>query len=107
MLQKAGARSVVAVEANTRAFLKCLCTKELFGLDRVEFLLGDLVAYLNEERSKFDAVIASGVLYHMTDPVDLLKILRRLLIGYSFGLTTTIKTLSKAQLTCGFSLKSP
>jgi uncharacterized protein DUF1698 len=73
MLQKAGARSVVAVEANTRAFLKCLCTKELFGLDRVEFLLGDLVAYLNEERSKFDAVIASGVLYHMTDPVDLLK----------------------------------
>lgn len=73
MLQQAGARQVISIEANSRAFLKCLCTKELFGLDRVKFLLGDFVAYLDADASRYDAVIASGVLYHMTDPADLLK----------------------------------
>jgi SAM-dependent methyltransferase len=73
MLERAGARSVVAIEANRRAFLKCLCIKEIFRLDRVQFKLGDFVAFLDGEIDRFDAVVASGVLYHMTDPVKLLK----------------------------------
>ncbi|MFA5955099.1 methyltransferase domain-containing protein [Hyphomicrobium sp.] len=73
MLQKAGARSVVAVEANTLGFLKCLCIKEIFNLDRVQFKLGDFSLFLDTVDTKFDAVIASGVLYHMTDPIGLLS----------------------------------
>ena len=35
ILQQHGAASVTAIEANTRAYLKCLIVKELLGLDRV------------------------------------------------------------------------
>jgi SAM-dependent methyltransferase len=72
MLHSAGA-SVTAVEANPRAFLRCLITKELLHLDSCRFLLGDFVAYLDESPDqRFDLVLASGVVYHSTDPVALL-----------------------------------
>jgi Protein of unknown function (DUF1698) len=73
MLQKGGARSVVAIEANTRAFMKCLCVKEVFNLDRVQFKLGDFVSYLDKTVDKYDLVVASGILYHLTNPVHLLE----------------------------------
>jgi len=73
MLERAGARSVIAIEANSRAFLKCLCTKEIFGLSRVHFELGDFNEYFKVIPRRFDTVIASGVLYHMTDPVASLR----------------------------------
>jgi SAM-dependent methyltransferase len=69
MIQKAGAKSVTSIESNRRAFQKCLCVKEVFNLDRVQFKLGDFNEYLKYPSRHFDAVIASGVLYHMTDPV--------------------------------------
>lgn len=77
MLQGAGAKEIVAVEANTRAYLKCLVVKELLGLDRARFLCGDFVAFLREDTTKFDACVASGVLYHMTKPAELLALLCR------------------------------
>ena len=72
MLSMMGAREIIAVEANTRAFLKCLCIKELHRLDRARYLLGDCVSYLESSEEQFDVVLASGILYHMTDPVKLL-----------------------------------
>ena len=77
MLQKAGAESILAIEANTRAYLKCLCIKDLLSLDRVDFRLGDFVPYLEDTSDRFDLVIASGVLYHMERPVELLASLAR------------------------------
>lgn len=77
MLQRLGAREVLAIEANARAYLKCLIVKEALSLDRVRFLLGDFTSYLDETDDHFDAVVASGVLYHMLDPVGLLRGLRR------------------------------
>ena len=70
-----GAREVVAVEANKHAFLKCLCVKELYDLNRARFLLGDFVKYLDEQKPKFDVVIASGVLYHMMEPIRALDLM--------------------------------
>ncbi len=67
----------MAIEANSRAFLKCLCIKEIFKLDRAEFKLGDFVSFLRSEKSKYDLVFASGVLYHMENPVDLLKLMSK------------------------------
>lgn len=71
MLQQAGAREVVAVESNARAYLKCLVAKELLGSDRCRFLYGDFREYLRSTEERFDVAIASGVLYHLTAPYEL------------------------------------
>ena len=74
MLDRAGAERVVAIEANRRAFLKCLIVKEVLGLPKCEFLCGDFVEYLRQSDEQFDLIVASGVLYHMTEPVELLHL---------------------------------
>ena len=70
MLEKSGA-NVFAIEANVDAFLRCLIVKNFFGL-KAKFELGDFVHSFGR-RKDYDLVIASGVLYHMQDPVDLLR----------------------------------
>ncbi len=74
MLEQAGASSIVAVEANTRAYLKCLIVKELLEMKRASFLCGDFMEYLRHSRTKYDLCFASGVLYHMQNPVELLAL---------------------------------
>lgn len=76
MLHDAGA-SVVAIESNTRAFLKCLVVKELLDLQRSHFLLGDFVPYLQDTAERFELLLASGVLYHSPDPLGLLEAIGR------------------------------
>jgi hypothetical protein len=75
MLDRAGAAQVVAIEANARAFLKCLIVKEVVGLPRVEFQCGDAVAYLRDTNRRFDVCVASGILYHMQNPAELIALL--------------------------------
>jgi len=76
MLEQAGAGSVVAVEANSRAFLRCLIVKNLLELNKTKLLFGDFVSYL-ETNPTFDVVLASGVLYHMQNPLALLVLATR------------------------------
>jgi len=70
MLEKEGA-NVLSIEANVGAFLRCLVVKNQFNL-KSKFLLGDFNKLIDEE-SKFDLVLASGVLYHMSNPVAFLE----------------------------------
>jgi hypothetical protein len=77
MLEQHGASSILAIEANTRAFLKCLIVKELLSLKRARFLCGDFRKFVPAGSAGFDAVFASGVLYHMTEPVQLLSDIAR------------------------------
>lgn len=76
MLDAAGAL-VLAIESNSRAYVKCLITKEVLGLTNSRFLLGDFDPYLAETPDRFDLVIASGVLYHSPDPLRLLSSMAR------------------------------
>lgn len=78
MLEQAGAAEVVAVEANTRSFLKCLCVKEVLGMRAVRFLLGDGVKFMEHDAGGYDVVFASGILYHMQDPLGFLRLLPRM-----------------------------
>jgi len=69
------AAEIVAVEANQRAYLKCLIAKELLGTSRTRFLLGDFNRYMADSGQRFDLVVACGVLYHMENPAEHIKLL--------------------------------
>jgi SAM-dependent methyltransferase len=72
LLERAGA-NVIAIEANKRNYLKCLVTKEVMGMRNARFLLGNFLPWLEASNHKFDVIWASGVLYHMTEPLRLLR----------------------------------
>ena len=75
-LEQRGA-NVTSVEANCEAYLKCLLVKELLELKRVKFLLGDFSGFLQQTDKPFDIILASGVLYHMTEPLKLIELIGR------------------------------
>jgi uncharacterized protein DUF1698 len=78
MLDQSGADSVTAIESDTHAYLKCLIVKELLGMRGVKFLCGDLIEYLKDPYGpQFDIGVASGVLYHMVNPVELISLLAK------------------------------
>ncbi|MDQ8185913.1 DUF1698 domain-containing protein [Pelagicoccus sp. SDUM812002] len=77
MLEEAGASEITSIEANASAFQRCLIVKELLGLNRSKFLLGNFVSYLRETTAVFDLGVACGVLYHMKNPVELIELLSR------------------------------
>jgi hypothetical protein len=77
MLETLGADTVLAVEASKRAYLKCLIIKEILNLRRCRFVLGDCVAFLREDQAAFDVCLASGVLYHMRDPSELIYLISK------------------------------
>ena len=71
---RAGAASTVAIEANTRCYLKCLVAKEVLGMPSAHFLCGDFVEYLRVNRTHYDLCFASGVLYHMKNPAEMIAL---------------------------------
>ncbi|QDM28187.1 class I SAM-dependent methyltransferase [Tardiphaga sp. vice304] len=73
MMTDFGAASITAVEGNQRAFLKCLCVKELYGMRDAQILLGDFMRFFESSSQRFDIIVASGVLYHLSNPLDLLE----------------------------------
>ncbi len=77
MLERLGAESIISIEANTRAYLKCLIIKEILELKNSRFLCGDFLEYLRNSQTKFDVCIASGVLYHMQNPAELIGLITK------------------------------
>lgn len=77
MLNRHGPASIDAVEANKQCFLRCLVTKEVLGIGRAHFYLGDALKWLETEDRHYDLAVASGVLYHMADPGYFLSQLTR------------------------------
>ncbi len=75
MLAQAGAKSITAVESNQRAFLKCLIVKNMLDIPQAHFLCGDFVKYMESKPPKVDLCVASGVLYHMTNPAQVIDLI--------------------------------
>ena len=75
MLEQRKPASILAIEANRLSFLRCLVVKELLGLKIARFALGNFAPWLETAEQRFDLIVASGVLYHMADPVRLLELL--------------------------------
>jgi hypothetical protein len=77
-LHDLNAASITAIESNSKAYLKCLTIKSEFALANAEFVYGDCNEILRraEYRSRsFDFCLASGVLYHMEDPLGTIDLL--------------------------------
>ena len=72
-LEQLGAGEIIAIEANVEAYLKCLIVKEELQLKRSRFLLGDFVEFLNRTQQSFDLILASGVLYHLSNPLEAIR----------------------------------
>ena len=70
MMENLGA-NVTAIESNIGAFLRCLILKNHFSLN-AKFLHGDFSKF-DYKKQKFDFILASGVLYHMSNPVKLIE----------------------------------
>ena len=73
VLDAAGA-NVDAVEANQLAFMRCLVAKEVLGLTRCKFWLGDFLKALENWEQEYDLILACGVLYHLTTPLRLIEL---------------------------------
>lgn len=73
MLHQQGPRKIDAIEANRLCYLRCLVTDQIFKLDRANFLLGDAMEWLERSGANYDFIVASGVLYHMSDPIGMLE----------------------------------
>jgi len=76
MLEAAGAR-IDAIEANRLAFMRCLITKEIVGLTRSKFWLGDFMKALENWDQSYDLIVACGVLHRLKEPLRLLEIAAR------------------------------
>lgn len=89
MLERAGARSIRAIEGNKASYLKCLVVQQLLGLEKARFELGDFDAVLATADQRYDLVVASGVLYHLADPlatlINMMRIADRIFIWSHFA----------------------
>jgi hypothetical protein len=75
MLDRQAPDYVHAIEANKTAYLRCLVVKELLDITRAKFFLGDFVPWLRSHDVRYDLIVASGVLYHMQNPLELLELI--------------------------------
>jgi hypothetical protein len=69
LLSKYGA-NVTGIESNSLSFMKSLIAEEILDHE-AKFLYGDFLKYLDVSEN-YDLIVASGVLYHMENPVELL-----------------------------------
>ena len=74
MMTQRGA-TVTAIESNMRSWMRCLIVKDVLKITNATFLLGDFLPYLAARPPPVDFLLASGVLYHMTEPADFLRAL--------------------------------
>jgi hypothetical protein len=77
MLSKKFAQQIDSIESNYTCFQKCLAAKEIFSLTNVNFMLGDFVKFLQKTSKQYDLIVASGVLYHMLHPLELIDLLQQ------------------------------
>lgn len=75
-LENIGAK-VEAIESNKFAFQRCLIAKNILNM-KSKFLVGDFVPFVAQTDKHYDMVFASGVLYHMQNPVATLHDLCRI-----------------------------
>jgi hypothetical protein len=75
-LARRGARHVVGIEIRQFSVDRCNLVRDFLRLPNVEFRCADLHTELPRWPEGFDAVVASGILYHLPDPAESLRLIR-------------------------------
>ena len=70
-LEMLGSKSLTVIEGNVDCFLRCLILKNAFDM-KTQFELGDFTRMFDTSR-EVDLIYASGVLYHLPDPINFLE----------------------------------
>ncbi|MES0134594.1 hypothetical protein NKJ88_06465 [Mesorhizobium sp. M0016] len=68
-LIRAGVGELTAIEGNSFCYLKTLITKEVLNLTNLHVEYGEVEKWLDTESRKFGLIVASGILYHLVDPL--------------------------------------
>jgi SAM-dependent methyltransferase len=66
---------VVTIEGRIENIQRAKFIAELHDAHNIDFVLGDIEGFDFQQFGHFDAVMCSGVLYHMTKPLDLVETL--------------------------------
>ena len=74
MLNRLLPKRIDAIEANRLSFMRCLVAKQIMGLNRARFRLGDVSKWLADFKGRYDLIVASGVLYHMPEPAEFIRL---------------------------------
>lgn len=82
ILDKMGAKEIVAVEARPENLVNCEEAKQVYGLGSATFVQQDIERLCQGEEAPkfeggFDLVFAAGILYHLADPAAALAWCRR------------------------------
>jgi 2-polyprenyl-3-methyl-5-hydroxy-6-metoxy-1,4-benzoquinol methylase len=75
-----GARHALGIEARQVSVRRCELARALLGYDNAEFVCGDIKDEL-ANRDPFDVVFAAGILYHVGDPAEMVRTMRRACSG--------------------------
>jgi 2-polyprenyl-3-methyl-5-hydroxy-6-metoxy-1,4-benzoquinol methylase len=71
-----GAAHVVGIEARPLNYERCEVLRKLLRLPNLEFILGDVKDELPKWQHKPDIILLSGLLYHLSDPYSMLKVVQ-------------------------------
>jgi len=82
-LARRGAHHVLGVDARKRSVDRCNLIRDLIGLTNVSFRCADIHEELRRAPDGFDAVLATGILYHLADPAASLKTIRAACRGFA------------------------
>jgi SAM-dependent methyltransferase len=82
-LARRGVQHVVGVEARQISVDRCNLVRDLLGLTNVSFRCADVNDELRQAAAGFDAVLATGILYHLPDPAASLKTIRSACRGFA------------------------
>jgi SAM-dependent methyltransferase len=93
-----GAEHAVGIEARDVSVRRCELARDLLGLQHAEFVQADIKDELTS-REPFDVVFASGILYHVSDPADLLVSMRGACTGVAL-IDTHVAGLDEASHGC-------
>lgn len=91
---------VLGVEGRVINVRKCEFVKSVLGLENLRFVQDNAMAVTREKYGSFEAVLATGLIYHLDDPFTFLENVARLCNGFTL-IDTLISFEHQPKLLCG------